>query len=463
MTQETLYPHSIEAEEALLGSVLIDPDCLPSLVGAVTPEDFYREQHGLVWRCYLDLWRSQVAPDQVTVATSLAERDNLEDAGGMAFLSRLVATTPTSIHARYYAGIVRENSKLRGIIAQAGKMAKEAYGSRPSAEVVEAGIRGLLGLRTGDTDRMPVTAKELYDLHQAELLEELDAGPDYIAGVTTGFSSLDRIINGWKRGLLYILGARTSIGKTTFAAASILKLLEIGFSVYLFTLETTRREMMERIWHGMARVDVQAYRSLPPDSPQREEQRGDLVDAINRFDTFRLTVDDRRGMTPLDIRAALMAYTQGFGTPDLVVIDYLNLVRAQETRRSRYEQVSEVVQALKDVGGEANVPLLLLAQLSREPERRGDQGRRPALADFRDAGTIEEVASCVLGLYRASYYYPTEESWEKAYPGQRYPKNTMEALVLKQQSGPTGMVPLYCEMGSGFMGPMHVSTEVRKA
>ena len=452
MNPEQLQPHSIEAEEAVLGSVLIDPDCLPGLLGRITPEDFYRERHALIWRTYLTLWRGQMAPDQVTVARSLNVQDNLEAAGGMAFLSRLVSITPTSAHAYHYAGIIRETSRLRAIIAQAGKLMVDAYDSRPSQETVEAAIRGLLGIRTGDTDRMPVSARELYDLHQEDLLEELDSDADYIPGVTTGFASLDRMTGGWKRGLLYICGARTSIGKTTFAAASMLRLMEIGSPVFLFTLETTRREMMERMWHAMARVDIRAHRSLPMDSPQRELQRDQLVDAMNRFDRLPLTIDDRRGMMPLDIRGTLLAYSQGNGPPDLVVIDYLNLVRSQESRRSRYEQVSETVRALKDVGGEADVPLLLLAQLSREPERRNDSARRPALADFRDAGTIEEVASCVLGLYRASYYYPTEEEWLKAHPGQRYPKNIMELHVLKQQSGPTGMVPLYCEMESGFIG-----------
>ena len=462
MTQEQrLLPHSIEAEEAVLGSVLIDPGCLPSLLGLVAAEDFYREKHAVIWRAYLSLWRGRLPADQVTVARSLSAQNNLEPAGGMGFLSHLVAITPTSVHAPHYAGIVRETSRLRAIIAQGGKLAQDAYNSQPSQEIVESGVRGLLGLRTGDDDRMPVTAKELYDLYQAELLEELDAGPDYIPGVTTGFASLDRMTGGWKRGLLYIVGARTSIGKTTFAAASMLKLLKAGHSVYLLTLETTRREMMERMWHALARVDIRAYRSLPLDSQERDRQRDHLMDFMNRFDRFPLTVDDRRGMTPLDIRAALMAHSQGYGPPDLVVVDYLNLVRPGESRRSRYEQVSETVQALKDLGGEAEVPLLVLAQLSREPERRGDAGRRPTLADFRDAGTIEEVASCVLGLYRDSYYYPSEEDWEKAHRGERYPKNLMEVHVLKQQSGPTGMAPLYCEVESGFMGDLRLADSDR--
>ena len=452
MNAEQLQPHSIEAEEAVLGSVLIDPDCLPGLLGRIAPEDFYREKHALVWRTYLTLWRGNLAPDQVTVARSLSVQNSLEIVGGMGFLSHLVSITPTSAHASHYAGIVRETSRLRAIIAQAGKMMVDAYDSNSSQGIVEAGVRGLLGVRTGEEDRMPVTASGLYDLYQADLLEELDAGADYIPGVTTGFSSLDRMTGGWKRGLLYIVGARTSIGKTTFAAASMLRLMELGSPVFLFTLETTRREMMERMWHAMAREDIRTYRSLPVGSPERERRRDQLMDAMNRFDRFPLTIDDRRGMMPLDIRGTLSAHSQGNGPPDLVVIDYLNLVRSQEPRRSRYEQVSETVQALKDVGGEANVPLLLLAQLSREPERRGDSARRPGLADFRDAGTIEEVASCVLGLYRASYYYPTEEGWLKAHPGSRYPRNIMEVHVLKQQSGPTGMIPLYCEMESGFMG-----------
>ena len=242
------------------------------------------------------------------------------------------------------------------------------------------------------------------------------------------------------------------MGKTTFANACIQKAMEANRSVYLLALETTQREMFERMWHQKARVNIQSYRSLQADSVEREQQRDALVDALNTLGASRkVTIDDRRGLTPMEIRATLQAHSQVNGPPDLVVIDYLNLVRSEESRRNRYEKVAETVQALKDLGGELQVPLLLLAQLSREPERRPDDGRRPTLADFRDAGTIEEVASSVLGLYRPAYYYPTQEEWEKAYPGQRYPKNIMEVHVLKQQSGPVGMVPLYCEVESGFM------------
>jgi len=450
MYQEQLLPHSIEAEEAVLGAVLIDSGCLGRLVGKLVPEDFYREKNGVLWRTYLTLWRSKVVPDRVTVGRSLQVQGVSDTVGGMAYLSHLVAITPTSAHAEHYLMMIREASRLRAIIAQASALSDAAYYSSSSQEIVENGVRGLLSLRTGEEDRRPLSSSQLYDLYQADLLEELDADANYISGVTTGFIRLDRMVGGWKRGLFYIVGARTSIGKTTFAGACMTKLLGTGKSVFLFTLETSRKEMMERMWHAMARVDIMAYRALPKDSKEREDKREQLMDAMNDFDALPLTIDDRRGLTPTDMRATLMAHTQAFGPPALVVVDYLNLVKG-ESRRSAYEQVSETVKAMKDVGGEANVPMMVLAQLSRGLENRSDGARRPTLVDFRDAGTIEEVASCVIGLYRDSYYYKSEADWLKAHPTERYPKNTMEAHVLKQQSGPIGMVPLYCEMESGFM------------
>ena len=197
-------------------------------------------------------------------------------------------------------------------------------------------------------------------------------------------------------------------------------------------------------------------RKIYEEDAEREAQRERLLDAINQIDRLPIMIDDRRGLTPMDIRATLLGHCAAFDQPALVVVDYLNLVRSESMRRSQYEQVSETVRALKDVGGELDIPMLVLAQLSREPERRSDTQKRPSLADFRDAGTIEEVASCVLALYRASYYYPTFEAWNEHNPTKPYPQKTLEVHVLKQQSGPTGMVPLYCEIESGFMGDMAV-------
>ena len=212
--------------------------------------------------------------------------------------------------------------------------------------------------------------------------------------------------------------------------------------------------------YALARVDARAHRGYTPGSPERNDSEGRLVDALNSIDRLSLWVDDRRGLRPVDIRASLGAHCAAWSTPSLVIVDYLNLLAPERDRRSTYESVSETIRHLKDIGGELGVPMLLLAQLSRRPEVRGESAKRPTMADFRYSGAIEEVASVMMALFRQTYYYKTEAEWLKSFPGVRYPKHEMEVIILKQQDGPTGTVKLYCDLSSGFMAELGGADEI---
>lgn len=449
--QTRLLPHDLEAEEAVLGSVLIAPECLAELVGKLQPEDFYREANRLVWQAMQQLFRAGVDADQVTVAQRLKADGNLECARGMAYLSHLVSITPTSVHAGYYADIVAEYARRRRLVSIARDLYGMATDGGSSAEAVEKSVLDLLSLRTGQAESRPESMREINDRCQAQFMEKLEADADYTTGTPTGFTDLDRITNGFQPGLTYIMGARTSVGKTMMCNAFALKLALRGQPVFFSSLELPKAELAERMVFALARVDRNGYKFTPLGTPEREELNQRLRDAFSQVDGLPVTIDDRKALRVVDIRAALLGYCQVHGPPALFIVDYLNLVRPDNGRQSLYERTTEIVTTLRDLAGEFHVPLLLAAQLNRGPEQRPDQARRPTMADFRDSGAIEQVASCLLGLYRDSLYY-TEEEWERAYPGERYPEHLMEVLVLKQQGGPTGRVKLYCEMDTGFVG-----------
>ena len=205
MYEEKLLPHNLEAEEALLGAVLMDGERLPNLVGKIQADDFYREDNGLIWNSFLKLYKERVTPDPVTVSHALQALGKLENVGGMAYLAHLVSGTPTPFHAEYYLSIVRETSTLRKIIQHAEDLSAAAYSDENSQEIVESGVQNLLRLRVGDTDRRPMSSRELYDQYQSDLIQEIQSDDSYVAGISTGFKTLDRIINGWQAGLLYVL------------------------------------------------------------------------------------------------------------------------------------------------------------------------------------------------------------------------------------------------------------------
>ena len=458
MYAEQLAPHSIEAEEAILGSVLINSDCLDGLIGRLTAADFYREKNGLVWAAFEDLYRQRVAVDQVTALNQLQANGKIEATGGMAYLSHLVGITPTSVHAEYYASVVLEKAKLRQIIATCGGLVADAYDSGSSIEIAQRGVSQLLRLRNGQEDRRPKSLRELHSEFQSELVDEFQGSIELARGTPTGFGDLDKMINGWEQGQLYVLGARTSMGKTLLANAFALNLARRGKPVFIFSLETSRRVLLERLIQTCARVDGFAMRQLPAGSPERERLSGLLLDALSNLDEIPITVDDRRGLKPVDMRATLLAHSKMFGTPALVIVDYLNLVRPERAHRSSYEAVSQNITELKDLGGEAEVPLLVLAQLNRAPEARVQESKKPTMADFRDAGTIEERASCLMALYRHSYYYKDASAWKQEYPDLPYPEKEMELRILKQQEGPTGTVRFFCDVTTGFVGDLLQAT-----
>ena len=223
MYEEKLLPHNLEAEEALLGSVLLDGGRLADLIGKIQGDDFYREANALIGNSFVELFKQRTPLDQVTVSHCLQAMGNLETVGGLGYLSYLVSETPTPIHAEYYIGIVKETSTLRKLIQHAAEVTAASYMGDNSQEIAESGVQTLLQLRTGNADRRPMSSRDLYNRYQAELIEEIQSDDSFVVGISTGFKTLDKIINGWQAGLFYVLGARTSMGKTMFAHELALK------------------------------------------------------------------------------------------------------------------------------------------------------------------------------------------------------------------------------------------------
>ena len=256
MYQERLLPNDIEAEEAVIGSILIDQDALVNLVGKLEPEHFYRESNRLLFEAHLDLYRQQVSADQVSVARMLRDKGDLETIGGMGSLSHLVAITPTSLHAEHYAGIVTELHRRRQLIYLGGQMMNAAHGGDSS----RTSAMEQLALQRATDDRRPLSAAELYDQNQAALIEEIEAVGPYIAGHSTGFTDLDRSFNGWEDGKLYVTGVRTSVSKTMFSNALALNLIRCNKAVFIVSLEDSRKAIFRRMTHTLAKVDYWEHR-----------------------------------------------------------------------------------------------------------------------------------------------------------------------------------------------------------
>lgn len=418
-------PQSLEAERSVLGALMQDYNALMMAMDMMTADDFYQPQHVVIFNAMRSLYQQPRAVDLVTMDDELSRSGMLAGVGGTGYLVDLIQAVPTTVNVRHYIDIVLEKSTLRKLISAANAISGNCYSQEmeldPILRHAEKAIFDIVMKRTGGDQLEPIT--DIMPRAYAHL-ESLEKNRGQIMGVPTGFSKLDRLLTGLHGGELVLVGARPSMGKTSFAINIAVNAAHKGKSVAIFSLEMPREQIAMRILCSDARVNMQRARSgsLRPDDWTR------LVKALAPISQMRLFIDDTSSISPAQLRSRCRRLMMDKGL-DLVVVDYLQLMSADGKTENRQLEVSEISRRLKGIALELKVPVLACAQLSRANTQRTN--KKPMLSDLRDSGSIEQDADVAMFLHRESYYDETSED-----------TNTAEVIIAKQRNGPLETIRL---------------------
>ena len=427
---ERLPPQSLEAEQSVLGAVLIEAESIIEIAEFLKPEDFYRQAHATVYRAMLALFERKEPVDLVTVSEALERDSDLEAVGGRAYLSTLSNQTPTAVHAVQYGRIVERKAVLRNLIGAAGKIAGVAY--EDPADIQEAIDRAESELFAVSNRRITAGFSQLKTLLHAayDRLDYLHAHRGELNGVSSGFKELDTLTSGFQKSDLFIVAARPSVGKTSFA----LNIAEHAAvrehkSVGVFSLEMSKEQLVLRLLSSVANIDSQRLRS----GFLEEMDFARIAPAMNDLSEASVYIDDTPNITSMELRTKARRLQAESGL-DLVIVDYLQLMQASTTTKdaNRVQEVSEISRGLKALARELSVPVIALSQLSRQPEMRNTN--EPRLSDLRESGAIEQDADLVLFLWREKERAAEEEGSDG---------ELINLKLAKHRNGPTGDVQLW--------------------
>lgn len=418
-------PQNIDAEKSVLGSMLIDEEAIGSAVEILDEQWFYDEAHRRIYRGIIDLYNARKNVDLITLTDKLRDENVLESSGGAAYLSEIIDFVPTSANVVHYAQIVKEKGILRQLIRNSTQIINESYAPKSAIEEVVDNAERLI-FEIADM-KQTQNASHIKDIVKTSIskIEHLYHRKESITGVPSGFVDIDKMTSGLQPSDLIIVAARPSMGKTAFA---ITMAENVGVNheggVAIFSLEMSKEQLVQRMLCSQARVDAQKVRGgfLPSsDWPKLTKAAGQLSNA-------KIFIDDTPAITVMELRAKARRLKANYDI-NMIVLDYIQLMRGHSKSESRQQEISEISRALKALARELNVPIIALSQLSRAVESRQDH--RPQLSDLRESGAIEQDADVVFLLMREEYYNPTEENRNKA-----------EIIIAKQRNGPVGSVEL---------------------
>ena len=439
MTSEKLPPHDTGAEEAVNGSLLIDSASIYKIAGSLKPADFYHEPNKLIYEACLSLYQRNEAINQITVAQELDRQHKLEECGGAAYLSHLIANCPTSLDIETYAQIVYRLAIMRHLIAAAGQIAAIGYEAGTDVDTsLDRAEEVLFRLRHGQSPRDLIHIRQVLDKYFEATTPagiEVPTGP--IPAIRSGFNKLDEFLGGFQRSDMIIVAGRPSMGKTSLALSIARNAaVTLGACVALFSLEMARDPLVLRLLSSEADVDSRRVRfGLHTEA---EEKR--IMEATGRLSEAQIYIDDSPLLRMVEVRskARRLHFERGI---DLIIVDYLQLLQGDGRSENRVQEISFISRSLKTLARELNVPVLAVSQLSRAVEWRASH--RPQLSDLRESGSIEQDADLVIFIYRDDYYYPTREAWEKERPGEEYPQGIANIIISKHRNGPTGEIDLH--------------------
>jgi replicative DNA helicase len=428
---EKLPPHAIEAEAALLGSMILDwrvcGDVLQTIGGS---EDFYKPAHAAVYDTLVELYDQNQSIDVVQLNQRLRDKQLLEKVGGVDYLIELAESVPSASAAQHYAQIVRDKAVLRRLIDASGKILYEAYNAdEPASTLLDHAEKTIFDIRQQGASE---EASDLGQLLQEtfDRLEQDDGR--LITGVETGFFELDEMTNGLQHGEMVIIAARPSMGKTAFVLNMAEQIAANNQQpVAVFSLEMGKQQLAQRLLCARSNVDAHKLRR----NMLSRDDFAQLSMAVGELSEAPLYIDDTPGLTLLELRAKARRMATQHDI-QAVLIDYLQLMAAPGAE-SRQQEVSNISRGIKALARELNVPVVCLSQLNRQPE--GREGHRPRMSDLRESGSIEQDADVVMMLHRESYYHQGDEEWFQQNPDMA---NAAEVILTKQRNGPTGTVKL---------------------
>lgn len=429
MTGEMLFdrvpPQNMEAEQAVLGALIIDGEAMLSVMEKLRAEDFYRHAHRLIYAAMVELSEEQQPVDLVTITSRLKDKDQLEEVGGVTYLTELANAVPTSANIDYYASIVEEKSILRKLIRTATEIVSSGYRSEEDVtELLSVAEQRIMELSNQKSTRdfVPIRDVLMDVFEQVEYLYNHRGG---VTGIPSGFIDLDRMTSGFQKNDLIIVAARPSVGKTAFALNIAQNVgVRSKETVAIFSLEMSAAQLVQRIICAESNVDASRLRTGQLENEDWEK----MTMAIGTLSEAKIFIDDSPSITVAEIRAKCRRLKREHGL-GLVIIDYLQLIHGRGSSENRQQEVSEISRTLKAIARELEVPVIALSQLSRGVEQRQD--KRPLMSDLRESGSIEQDADIVAFLYRDDYYNQESEK-----------KNTIEIIIAKQRNGPVGTVEL---------------------
>ena len=421
-----LLPQSVEAEEAVLGAILVNPMSLGRIVEFIRPESFYKPAHKIIFEAILELFRKNEPIDILTVSEHLRNKEELENAGGRAYINDLALNVVTTANIEFYAKIIQEKEIKRALINAGSEIVSMSYENEETDTVLDNAQKLIFNIaaQKDTSDLIPIQDLVVTSYEQIELRYN---NKDDLVGVTTGFYDLDALTSGLQKSDLIILAARPSMGKTAFALNLAQNVALKGKKgVAIFSLEMPKQQLVKRMLCSEAEVDTQRITSGHMQPKDWEK----LVEAMTRLSDARIYIDDTSGVTATDIKAKcrrLMMEEKDLG---LIVIDYLQLMEGGGNPNDRNQQISAISRSLKGLARELDVPIIALSQLSRGVEARPN--KRPMLSDLRDSGAIEQDADIVMFIYRDEYYNKDDVT----------NKGKAEIIIAKHRNGPTGDINL---------------------
>ena len=417
--------HSVEAEQSVLGSILLDKEAMISVSETLVPEDFYKEAHKVIYESMLKLYNSQSEIDLITLTDELRDQGYLDDIGGIAYITSLSTVVPTTSNIKYYVNIVKEKSISRQLISAANDIINLGYdGSAKVEYVLENAEKKIFDIsqERATNDFQPINQVISEAL---SMLEKLYEEKNDVTGLTTGFRDLNKKINGLQRSDLLLIAARPAMGKTAFALNLVQNAaLKGDASVAVFSLEMSKEQLVQRMIASQSTVELKKIKTgtlADNDWPR-------ITDGMAILSGAKIHIDDTPGIKISELRSKCRKLKIEKGL-DLVLIDYLQLMEGEGQNESRQQEIAKISRSLKILAKELDCPVVALSQLSRAPEQRADH--RPMLSDLRESGSIEQDADIVMFLYRDEYYNPDTEK-----------KNIGEVIVAKNRHGETGTVEL---------------------
>ncbi len=423
---DKLPPQNLEAERACLGSMLLDKEAIEIAIDILQSDDFYSDQHRIVYDALIELYNRSVPVDIVTLTDFLKDSGGLEKAGGVVYVSSLLEDVPTSANIEYYAKIIEQKSLLRKLIRASSVVISMSYDKDKDAyEIVDEAEKLIFDV----TERREV--RGYYPLNEVikdsiTAIEKLFHRGDNYTGLPSGYKELDDLTSGFQRSEFIVIAARPSVGKTAFALNIAQNIgIDLKKNVAIFSLEMSKEALVQRMLCSEGRIDSQRLRK----GLLRTEEWGPLTTAAGRLAESNIFIDETPGITDMQLRAKARRIQSRHGL-DMVIVDYLQLMSSIRKKEGRTQEISEISRSLKALARELKIPVLALSQLSRAVETRG-RDKRPILSDLRESGAIEQDADVVIFLYRDELYNPNTDN-----------KDIAEIIIQKQRNGPTGKIEL---------------------